>query len=264
VAWGDWKDKEVSVTRWLGRAAAIADDLIRAEGLGEEVRFRLCVRALAASVALRGQIDPSEWAKQALAAGESMLKTTKDPVRQSQVQWELGTALYDALQVYQFRRDHETALKYGELAIQHLEGLDEEHRSPATAYLLGRLYFRVGAIHSVAKQDHRTAVTWFDKAVPLLSQPLLPQAHSELGRHGESFVSMGVSYWEIGQRERAIELTTRGVTLMEQAVEEGLLGKTALTVPYGNLAAMHRQLGSAEKAERYQQMATQLKDHKLR
>ena len=67
---------------------------------------------------------------------------------------------------------------------------------------------------------------------------------------------MGVSFWDVGQREKAIELTTHGVSLMEQAVRQGGLDESALAVPYGNLSAMHRETGAAEPAKRFQTMAT--------
>jgi hypothetical protein len=57
---------------------------------------------------------------------------------------------------------------------------------------------------------------------------------------------MGVSYWEVGQRERAYEMTEAGVQLVEQGVAEGLIAAETLTVPQGNLNAMARALGKAE------------------
>jgi hypothetical protein len=57
---------------------------------------------------------------------------------------------------------------------------------------------------------------------------------------------MGVSYWEVGQRERAYELTEAGLRLVDQAVAEGLLAAETLTVPRGNLNAMGRALGKVQ------------------
>lgn len=254
IAWGEWKDKEAAVPHWLERAAAAADDLIAREGAGEDQRFRVCARALAACVGVRGGVDPTVWAKAAVHIGEKMIAATDDPARQSQLRWDLGMALYDALQTFQMRNDHSSALKYGELAVQHLSAADPQ-RSPATEYLLGRLYFRLGAVYSLRQKDHRSAVAWFDKAVPLLEKPLPPEAAADIGRHGETFVSMGVSYWEVGKRDQAVRLTRRGVELMEQAVRQGAADTAALAVPYGNLSAMHRQLGAAAEADKYQAMA---------
>jgi hypothetical protein len=46
---------------------------------------------------------------------------------------------------------------------------------------------------------------------------------------------------------------------MEQAAKQGSIDKSALVVPYNNLAAMHRQLGSNEMADRFQEMASRAK-----
>jgi tetratricopeptide (TPR) repeat protein len=173
-------------------------------------------------------------------------------------------ALYDALQIYQMRDDHTTALQYGERAIAFLEQGDQRKHTASTAYLLGRLYFRLGAIHAIRDENHRAAITWFDKAIPLLEKPLPDDAMEDLGRHGETFVSMGVSYWESGQRDRAVELTQRGVELMEQAVEKGSLAPSALAIPYNNLASMHRQLGHNDTASRLEEMAEKSSNSHLR
>ena len=263
IAWGDWKDKEPAVTRWLTRATELADDLVKNEGGSEDQRFRVHARALAACVGMRGVVDPGEWAKQAARVGGELINSARDPVRKAQLQWDLGMALYDALQVYQMRGDHDTALKYGEAAVEYLEQGERQGQSAASAYLLGRLYFRLGAIHAIRDKNHRAAITWFEKAIPLLEKPIPREALADLGRHGETFVSMGVSYWESGQRERAVELTQQGVKLMEQAVKDGSLAERALAVPYSNLASMHRQLGAKADAARYQEMSARIKKSKV-
>ena len=71
----------------------------------------------------------------------------------------------------------------------------------------------------------------------------------EAGRLGETFVSMGISYWETGQKPNAVKLTEQGVGLMEKAAAGGGLAASALDVPYNNLATMHRQLGQDALAE---------------
>ncbi len=75
---------------------------------------------------------------------------------------------------------------------------------------------------------------------------------------------MGVSYWEVGQRQKAVELTQKGIKWMEQAVKQGTLDNSALAIPYNNLAAMHRQLGSTDQADRFQEMASRAKKEKLK
>ena len=42
-------------------------------------------------------------------------------------------------------------------------------------------------------------------------------------REGEMLVSMGVTYWQLGEQARALQLTQSGVNLVEMAVEDGIL-----------------------------------------
>jgi tetratricopeptide (TPR) repeat protein len=264
IAWGDWKDKEKAVTLWLTKATALADDLMQNEGGTAEQLFRVQTRALSACVGIRSGIDPKRWLEAAVGTGNDLIDATRDPVRKAQYQWDLGMAFYDAVQISQLRSDHVRALKYGEAAVDYLEQGHARKQSPTTAYLLGRLYFRLGAIYAIRDQNHATAVTWFDKAVPLLNNPIPPDAFADLGRHGETFVSMGVSYWETGNRDKAIELTQHGIGLMEEAVRQGTMDRSSLAIPYSNLAAMHRQVGANEDAAKYGEMASRIKNGKTR
>jgi hypothetical protein len=68
--------------------------------------------------------------------------------------------------------------------------------------------------------------------------------------------SMGVSYWKTGNREKAVELTQKGIQWMEQGVKQGTFERASLALPYGNLAAMHRVLGDKDLAERFEKMAS--------
>ncbi|HYW80323.1 MAG TPA: tetratricopeptide repeat protein, partial [Thermoguttaceae bacterium] len=255
IAWGNWNEKEKAVPRWLDRASAFIDDLIENEGGDQEYRFRASTRALAACVGVRGKLDPAKWADEAIRVGQTLIDESQDPRRKAQYQWDLGMALYDALQIYQMSSDHTTALKYGEQAIEYLEQGHRQKETPTTAYLLGRLYFRLGAIHAIRDENHRAAITWFDKATPLLKKPIPADIYADLGRHGETFVSMGISYWESGQRDKAVDLTEFGIALMEKAVGDGTLEPSALAIPYGNLASMHRQLGNVDSADRFESLA---------
>lgn len=81
-----------------------------------------------------------------------------------------------------------------------------------------------------------------------------------VGRLGESFVSMGISFWEANQREEAIRLTYHGISLVMQGVKDRVINQDALAVPYSNLAFMHRELGDVKQAESYAQMASRVDD----
>jgi tetratricopeptide (TPR) repeat protein len=258
IAWGSWNQKEASVSKWLQRAAAAADDLMVTEKGSSEYRFRVAARGLTAYVGLQGKLDPTELADEASRVGQELIGAATTSSAKQQAQWDLGMALYDAVQLYQMRKEHESALRFGQQAASFLEqGIGRRQNHPTDSYFLGRLYFRLGAIHAVGQQkNHRSAITWFDKASPLLEKAITKVDPAERGRLGETLVSMGVSYWEVGQRERSVDLTSRGITLMEQAVKEGTLERTSLEIPYGNLATMYRHLGKTEDANRYLEKAS--------
>ncbi len=255
IAWGTWKEKEKAVARWLDLAEALAKDYAETEGGNGRQVFRVAARALAVSVGLRGKLDPEKWSATLVRQGEELIAASDDPVQKDQLKWDLGVALYDALQIYELRRDHEAAMKYGERAIEYLEGSSRRSQVATADYLLGRLYFRMGSIEAMRNKNHRVAISWYDKGLPLLRKPVPGQFFGELGRHGQTFVSMSVSYWETGQRQQAIDLTQFGIALMEEAVNQGSLNDAALSVPYGNLATMHREMGAEGEAEHYQALA---------
>jgi tetratricopeptide (TPR) repeat protein len=259
IAWGDWKEKEKAVPRWLERAAAVADDLVNNEGASEEQRFRVHARALAALVGVRGGIDPAASAKEIVTSGEKLVAITQDSTRKAQYEWEVGMSLYDALQIAQMRSELGEALKYGETAASHFEKSSKKSKNPSDDLVLGRFYFRLGAINASRDHNHQAAVGWFDKAVPLLEQ-MQPEEAADISRQGETFVSMGVSYWEVGQHQKAVGLTQKGITLMEQSVRSGNLDRASLAVPYHNIATMHRQLGSADLADHYQEQASRIRN----
>jgi tetratricopeptide (TPR) repeat protein len=263
ISWGNWRDKEVAVKAWLDKAVAIADDLVRNEGGSQEYRFRVASHALAVCAGMRGKIDPAPWTDAALDSGKSMVAAASDAVHKAHLQWDLGLALYDAMQACQYRGDAAAALRQGEMAADYLE----KGMGPAPALenglLLGRLDFRLGAIQAIRQHNHQVAVSWFEKAQPLLERAYA-RPSDDLGRYGEMLVSMGVSYWETGKRQKAVELSEHGVALMELACKQGKLARPTLNVPYGNLASMHRQMGAIDKAAYFEQMAAKNKAGNLR
>lgn len=254
IAWGNWRDKPATIEQWLDQAATLAEQA-PADRI-DALRFRVAAQALAAYVGLQGEVPPGDWAENVTETGERLIAGSSDPLHRRQMEWQLGLALYDCLQLDHLRGEYDAALKHGRAAVDHLErGSENRDRSPGYAYLMGRLYFRMGVIHAIHRRDHQAAVVWFEKASPLIEEPVDGDDGGDIGRQGESFVSMAVSYWETGDRREAARLTVEGVDLMEQAVANGLLDGDALAVAYGNLSFMYRQLGDADAARRYEELA---------
>ena len=259
ICWGAWREKVRAAENWAAKATEIARDLIKTEDGGQEYLFRLGSRALAADVGLQGKLDPAKWADDVVRSGEDLIAAAPEPGRKAELRWQVAMSLYDSMQIYQMRLNQDEALRKGELAIRYLEQSGRQSKSPAAAYLMGRTYFRMGAVYANNRKDHRTAVSWFEKAVPLLGQKPPAEAMADLGRLGDSFVSMGVSYWRHGYRNKAIALTEHGADLIEEAVRRGVQDREALVIPYTNLAAMQREVGDSAAATRMQQLAERAK-----
>jgi hypothetical protein len=103
--------------------------------------------------------------------------------------------------------------------------------------------------------DHVKAAQWYDKAEPLLSGARPESDLYAPRREGEMLVSMGVTFWQLGEQDHALKLTQNGVNLVESAVEQGILAKTALAIPYGNLATMYQKVGENTSAAKYAKLA---------
>ncbi|MDR1925241.1 MAG: hypothetical protein LBQ66_12800 [Planctomycetaceae bacterium] len=261
VAWGHWKGKERAVDNWIASARLIANDseMIAARRFSAEYQLRLSICELACQVAMATANDVEPYVKEVIQTSDKLLSQTNDPILVRKLKWETGLAIYDAVQIYQLRERYLHALKYGELAADYMEAGVRRRANDTDLYLLGRLYFRLGTIHALGNKNHRAAIEWFDKAKPVFER-LLPKINpEELGRLGESFVSMGVSYWLTNQRGEAVKLTEMGLRQIERGVKLGFTKESAFAIPYSNLQNMYNELGDPEKAKQYQNLSSSIK-----
>jgi len=257
IGHGRWQQQATIVPKWLDRALALADDLIARERGDAEIRFQVYCRALTALAGIADPPDATRWTRGATQLGGVLVRQAPDAEYQSQLAWRVATALGDATEIEAARGNSARALELANLAMTYFDqGAAAARNLPTRDYLRGWVCYRVGAILAVEKEDHKQAVRWFDLAVPLLESPAPPSATVNTGRHGETFVGMAVSYWELGNRREALRLTEQGLKLMERAASDGQLNKVALAVPYANLAQMHEQLGDSRMAQRYSDLAT--------
>ena len=179
--------------------------------------------------------------------------------------WNIGLSLYDAVQVLQARKVDEMVLKFGQKAVEYLEGAAQYANktagkvSASDLYIQGRLYFRLGAIYAISHGDHQQAVKWYSKSLPIFDAVADAIPHVELGRLGETLVSIGVSYWELGKQTQAVDLTENGIYCLEQAAEEGLTSSRSLEIPYRNLSMMLNYIGKSQESTQYLRKADSLK-----
>jgi tetratricopeptide (TPR) repeat protein len=245
-----------SLSQWVGRASGLAEEYIENDGGSVELRLLIAQRALAALASFKPTLDPAPWVAEAEEAAGTLLALYDDELWQQRIKWELGIVYHNAMRVEHSRRQTIPAISYGQKAIEHLAaGAVSRQAVHASEQLVGQLYFHMGAVHAVHQQDHTKAAQWYDKAAPLLNGPRPVSELYAPRREGEMLVSIGVTYWQLGQQSRALEVTQSGASLIEMAVEDGILAKSALAVPYTNLATMYEQMGENTNAAKYTQLA---------
>jgi hypothetical protein len=265
VAYGAWRQKEIVAARWITRADELSRDLVEHEEANPELRLNVARRALDVRAAIGGRLDKSDWTAQILQDARRRVATADDPLHQQQLQWELAQALFDVAVMSPSSLYSDRSLAECEETRTMLEsGAKHRQQTAEDTYLIGRLYAHVGTIYAIYKLDHAAAVTWFKKAQPLLDRPLPAAAAGDLGRHAETFVAMGVSFWQSGRHDDGLRLTQHGVELLKEAADTKLIDSSELAIPYGNLASMHRELGHAEEARNYAELSSRMDTSKRR
>ena len=257
IAEGTWQQKSRVIPKWIVRSEALVKDFKGDESKQQVLELQLCKGALAVAAGSTESIEPLPWVKRMLELRDRMGDTVADPWRRRQIDWDVGRGLADAIKAAQIRGDAADMLDNATLTAAYLErGSEQRELTERERKELGDLMFRIGILHSLQRGDHATAVTWFDRTIPLWVDNERFARDGELGRLGESYVSMAISYWQVERREDALELSRQGVDLMVTAVDEGQLEERALAVAYGNLATMHAEQGDEEQSRNYAEMAS--------
>ena len=254
VALGNFQRQAEVVPKWLTRAAQLAEDFISRDEGDETIRMEIYRTTLAIYSVMEGNFDASIATDEALKEGKRLIAAADDKLYQARVERELSETLLHAARVEQQRGRSAEAMNYASNAVALLTSQEQERQpSMFDQVMEGQLYFLVGSLYALTRDDHQEAVRWYERAKPMFTHDAL-QDLVDSSSFGDLFVSMGVSYWTVGEREKAVELTQAGAELMQQAVQVGSLDLAALTVPYGNLASMHKHLGNGTQATHFAEM----------
>ena len=173
IAWGTWREKEKAVDRLAGQGRpALADDLIKTRGRRRRVSLPRRHPALAVCVGLRGKLDPAPWINQAARQRQGPDRRRRrarpaSPTCNGTWAWPCTTPCRSARCAGRSDEAPQATARWRPTTWKRAA---RSRLSADNAYLLGRLYFRLGAIHAVGDKNHRTAVGWFDKALPLLEK----------------------------------------------------------------------------------------------
>ncbi len=259
LAYGPWKQKHQVIPQWLVTAEKAANELIEQDGGPRDVLLSVYNTSLHCLLVLDGQGTPDHIADAAIQLGRDLIAQTEDDEYRAGIEWRLGTGLWLAAQVA-YRQEHaDAALEFANNAEVLLASAGKSRsESPESAHHLAQLRFLTGSIYAINRQDDASAIRWFDQALPHL-QPTYPDSLlDERGLIGEQLVSIGISLWDTGRRNTAVSVTEEGASLIAQAVTDGSAKRAALSVPYQNLAEMHRQLGNRDEADRLAHKAAEV------
>ncbi len=203
IARGAWKEKPQTAGQWLDRADALVDEVIANESADGWLAFDASCHRLEAYTWLDGKVDPAGVIETTQSLAVELTQQASDPTYRRDIQWRLGKALVDAVDIARSRSNVPQALEYGEAADKILAKINDESWHPdEVRFQMSRLYFLLGSIHSVHREDHAAAVEWFDKAVADISRPEPDVDLSRTALRGEWMVSMGISYWQQGDQRR--------------------------------------------------------------
>ncbi len=259
ISLGSFQKQREVVPRWLNRGKALVEEYVRRDQGDRGLRLVAAAEALACAANLRNSEDPGRILEDVMEEGRNQIGLSQDKRDIHRLEWLAGVAMAEGVRMERLRGQFESAVEAANSALELLQKSAPERQStPRQKYLVGRLYFHVGSLHAVQHKDHGQALVWYRKAEPLLAVTASPPTLADPRTHGESFVSMAVSYWETGERERAIELTELGTDLLQKAVASELLPGDALAVPYGNLASMHQSAGHEDEAKAFAELASKV------
>ncbi len=257
IAEGTWQQKSRVIPKWIARGEAVVKEHPGTDRERQILELQLCRGALAVAAASTESVEPLPWVKRLLEVRDTMNETVADPWRRRQIDWDVGQGLADAITAAQLRGDAADMLDNATLTAAYLErGAEHRQLTESERKQLGDLMFRIGILHSLQRGDHATAVTWFDRTIPLWNANDHFEREGEVGRLGESYVSMAISYWQVERRDDALELSRRGVDLMVASIDAGQLEERSLAVAYGNLATMYAEQGDDERSQSYAEMAS--------
>lgn len=261
VASGSWEAEKTAAAslRWLEIADKLSVHLATRGVAPGLVQLDGTLAQLEVQATLRDEADESAMVQQLESIAQAMLEGETDPLLIRELHWKLATGLFHAAQMARHRGATDESIGLALKADKQIATAKSPRQSALSGQvLLGGLHFLIGSQYAIARQDHDRAVIWYEKALGLLDQSGMETTWTERGWHGERLVSMGLSFWQSGNRARGLELTEKGNLWVETAVKEDNFPRQHLAVPYGNLAFMYRALGQMQRADKFAEQAARL------
>lgn len=242
---------------WIDAASDIANSLVRDENLSSDFLLELCLGAALAGLEIPESKKSDPYLDKIPALGEILSKNCGDPLNLQAVFWRCGQALFGAFQIADMRGENGRAMAFAQESLHYLEPFCDE--TPQKVYdALGPVDYDFGLFFSGREQLRQESFDCFERAILMIDASLGRIDPTEKGENGIRLVNIGKAFWLDGQRQRGLELSTRGTALIEEAVGQAAFEEDELIVPLRNTALMCRKLGQTEEAQRYTDQADKI------
>lgn len=256
IAWGQLDDAEKAAMQWHERAKLLAETGIGDEDVGDDIWLAVHRSAMLTHLGLMAKSNPDREISELQIDYKRLARAATDSLYRDRVKWELAVALTDASRIESARSKHRSAGQLADLAWTGMsEGVRGREANEQDDFARGMLLYQLGSIAAVAKEDHAKAVGWYEQAIPLLERPLPDALTSQNGIRGLSLVGMGASYWEAGDKQQAITLADLGARTLQEASKTGHASRESLSLAWGNLESMYRDIGDTPAADRVAKLA---------
>lgn len=265
VAVGPWKGGDSAARQWLVKANTFSKIFVEREKGDPVVALESHRRSIEVLESLKEDSNVGELLQQVEKEADLLLGAIGDEAAHDRLEWELAQIYFRAARMLRKQGKMESVNKYYSKSYELIRKQeDEREATPAFNYQLGNIHFFAGSLYAVNQDDHAKAMPIYQRALTYYSRPLGPVMLSESGLQGERYVSMGVTFWQSGQKEQAVALSEAGLQLMEQAASRNELPRSELAVPYNNLAHMKSAIGEASEALKYQRVAAEITSDETR
>ena len=261
ISRGQWANKPQAVDKWLRTGAELAGAVLEGGEAQPELRLLAIQQTLSAYRGLKSPNDASSALDRLVKEAERLITANTDPIFQQQVVTIFIDGVLAAMEIAQLRDTEKVARQYAERGVAFLQQFDVNViTAPRTQKLVASFYFQVGLLEAIHDENHPLAIEAYEHAREYCDKVLPEATPNLLGKFGEWYVSMGISYWQAGSRDLAVELTQQGLTWMQTAERAGKLDKQALLVPMRNLSTMYRALDDHAAAEQMSTRAAALQE----
>ena len=255
---------EDSMTRLqtsLEDAQRIVDNLPNLPNLTKSLQRKIDDTQLNAAIHTQQEIDLEPIATRVAAAVTEITQLTADDIYSRHTSYQTGLTLYSLAVLAKGRAPKEDVQSYIEAACTlQDQGSPQRDKTSEYQYQRARSLYFAGAVQALLFDDHAAAVIWYDQAMEFMKTDLPRSQATDLSLQGDRLVRMGVSYWHGKRHNTAIRVTRAGMKMIEDAVKREWVERDALSIPYGNLAAMYGQVGDAVRAKKYDQLAAEFSD----